>query len=93
MQAVPCSTSNLTYQYGTLTVLKDLSLRLSAGQVALLFGENGAGKSTLLRCVAGWTQVRTGADRVQGVSLREQDRAYRQQVALVPDAPEASTTG
>jgi len=79
---------NLTYQYGTLTVLKDLSLRLSAGQVALLFGENGAGKSTLLRCVAGWTQVRTGTIAVQGVSLREQDRAYRQQVALVPDTPD-----
>jgi len=79
---------NLTYQYGTLTVLKDLSLRLSAGQVALLFGENGAGKSTLLRCVAGWTQIRAGTIAVQGVSLNEQDRAYRQQVALVPDTPD-----
>jgi len=79
---------NLTYQYGTLVVLRDLSLHLAPGQVGLLFGENGAGKSTLLRCVAGWTEPRKGSLAVDGATLRGEDREYRARVAFVPDTPD-----
>lgn len=78
---------NLTYQYGTLTVLSGLSLRLAAGQVGLLFGENGSGKSTLLRCVAAWTQAREGSMSANEVP-HTQDRDYRQQLMFVPDVPD-----
>jgi len=79
---------NLEYRYGTLTVLSDLSFSLSPGQVSLLVGQNGSGKSTLLRCIAGWTHVTQGTITVNGVSCREQDRAYRKQVIFVPDTPD-----
>lgn len=38
---------------GSRHILRDLSLQLSAGQVAVLYGANGAGKSTFLKLLAG----------------------------------------
>ncbi len=37
--------------YGTQSVLQDLSLTVSAGEVVALLGPSGSGKSTLLRCI------------------------------------------
>jgi branched-chain amino acid transport system ATP-binding protein len=39
--------------YGTLPVARDISLTITAGEVAALLGPNGAGKTTLLRTLAG----------------------------------------
>lgn len=51
---------NVTKTFGSLVVLKRLSLSCSPGDVMLLVGANGAGKSTLLRVVAGLAQVDSG---------------------------------
>ena len=39
--------------YGSLSVLKDVSIDLRQGQVHMLLGENGAGKSTLVGLLVG----------------------------------------
>ncbi len=43
--------SNLQKNFGDLTVLKDVSLEVSASEVMVIIGPSGSGKSTLLRCV------------------------------------------
>ncbi len=43
--------SNLQKNFGDLTVLKDVSLEVSASEVLVIIGPSGSGKSTLLRCV------------------------------------------
>ena len=43
----------ITKAYGEHTVLKDLSLRFSAGSVSCVFAPSGAGKTTLLRLLSG----------------------------------------
>ena len=43
--------SNLQKNFGDLTVLKDISLEVSASEVMVIIGPSGSGKSTLLRCV------------------------------------------
>jgi len=50
--------------YGAITVLRDVSLSVAAGQVAALLGANGAGKTTLLRAVSGMIPS-TGAIRME----------------------------
>jgi arginine/lysine/histidine transport system ATP-binding protein len=37
--------------FGSLEVLKDISLQISKGQVVAIIGPSGSGKSTLLRCM------------------------------------------
>ena len=44
---------DVTKTFGSLSVLKRLSLSCAPGEVTLLVGANGAGKSTLLRVMAG----------------------------------------
>ena len=39
--------------YGNVQVLKDLSLRVQAGEILCLLGRNGAGKTTILKAIMG----------------------------------------
>ncbi|MCI0547830.1 MAG: ATP-binding cassette domain-containing protein, partial [Candidatus Rokubacteria bacterium] len=43
----------ITTRYGPLTVLRGVSLRVEAGEIACLLGPNGAGKTTLIRTLLG----------------------------------------
>lgn len=53
---------NLESGYGRLTVLRKVTLHVSAGEIVTIIGANGAGKTTLLRTVAGL--IRAGAGEV-----------------------------
>ena len=39
--------------FGSLEVLKDISLQVEEGEVLSIIGPSGSGKSTLLRCATG----------------------------------------
>ena len=54
--------------YGAITVLRNVSLSVAAGEVGALLGANGAGKTTLLRAVSGMIQS-TGTIRLEQQSL------------------------
>ena len=42
---------NVSSGYGNIPVVRDVSLKVAAGEIVLIAGENGAGKSTLLRTI------------------------------------------
>ncbi|WP_124100149.1 amino acid ABC transporter ATP-binding protein [Ruminococcus sp. Marseille-P6503] len=42
---------NLSKNFGSLNVLKDISFNVEQGQVVAVIGPSGSGKSTLLRCI------------------------------------------
>ena len=80
-------------QFGDVTALDDVSLRLAPGEVHCLLGDNGAGKSTLIKILAGVHLPSRGSYRVDGApvafaSPREAlDRGIAtvyQDLALVP---------
>ncbi len=57
---------HLTKKYGENTVLNDLSLSVSQGEVVVLIGPSGCGKSTLLRCLNGLEPIQGGTVRLHG---------------------------
>jgi ABC-type sugar transport system ATPase subunit len=53
-------TRSLSKQFGSLEVLRNVSLEFNPGTVTALVGDNGAGKSTLLKTLAGIYQPNSG---------------------------------
>jgi len=45
---------NITFSYGSNTILKDLSLEIEDGQIMGIVGPSGSGKTTLMRCLCGF---------------------------------------
>jgi putative ABC transport system ATP-binding protein len=63
-----------------LTVLKDVSFSLAAGDTCAILGPSGSGKTTLLGLCAGLDLPSTGEMRLNGVSLGELDEDGRARV-------------
>ena len=63
--------SHLTYHYPgqARPALRDIDLRINAGEFVLLTGPSGAGKSTLLRCLNGLVPHFTGGRISGGVTV------------------------
>lgn len=55
--------------YGSMAVLRGVSLCVPTGSVAALLGPNGAGKTTLLRTASGLVEPRSGDIRLDNESL------------------------
>jgi len=51
---------NITKSFGGITALKDVTLKIRAGEIHALVGENGAGKSTLMKILSGAHSKDTG---------------------------------
>jgi branched-chain amino acid transport system ATP-binding protein len=72
--------------YGGVHVLRDVSLRLAAGEVLGFLGRNGAGKSTTLRAIMGLVRARSGSITLDAAELARlpPDEIPRRGIAYVP---------
>jgi polar amino acid transport system ATP-binding protein len=55
--------------FGTLHVLRDITLTIAAGEVVVVCGPSGSGKSTLIRCVNRLEPIQSGEILVFGESV------------------------
>ncbi|WEK31252.1 MAG: amino acid ABC transporter ATP-binding protein [Candidatus Pseudomonas phytovorans] len=71
--------------FGPHQVLKDVDLKVAAGEVVVILGPSGCGKSTLLRCLNGLEQAHSGHLRPGKELLdpRTDWRDVRQRVGMV----------
>lgn len=57
---------HISVHYGDVQAVKDVSLRVEEGEIAVLLGPNAAGKSTTLRAISGILRVRSGEITLDG---------------------------
>jgi len=78
----------ISYSYGTISAVRDVTLSVYPGEIIALMGDNGSGKSTLVNLLAGLlhsTDGTTYIDGVPSIEMTAQDVAAR--VAVVFQNP------
>lgn len=71
--------------YGGRTILRQLDLRIAAGEIYALLGANGAGKTTALSLFLGFVAPSAGQVRVHGVDPVAQSGQARRHLAYIPE--------
>lgn len=81
------SAEKLELAYGQVSVCRDVSLSIEAGEIVALIGANGAGKSTTLRAIAGVLSPRRGSIIFCGRDITSMASHERTNlgIALVPE--------
>jgi iron complex transport system ATP-binding protein len=76
---------HMTYQIGERTILQDISLEVTRGELVAIVGRNGAGKSTLLHLMTGLLPANEGAVTLDGEPLHHLNRKdIARRIALLP---------
>lgn len=92
----PSTPSTLTLEHVSRqlagrTVLHDLTLAMTRGEVLGLLGVNGAGKTTTLRMIAGVLAPSAGSVRFEGRDLHEYPALARRGIGYLPETPPLHT--
>jgi ATP-binding cassette subfamily B protein len=76
---------NVTFGYGQdEPVLKEVSLKIEAGEVAALVGPTGAGKTSILSLIARFYDPQSGRVKIDGHDVRRfRQKSLRQQISFV----------
>jgi polar amino acid transport system ATP-binding protein len=80
------SIKNVRKSFGSLEVLKGISIEVAQGDVVSIIGRSGSGKSTLLRCINGLENFQAGAIVANGIEVgggKTNLRELRRNVGMV----------
>ena len=77
---------DLTFSYGAVRVLNEVSLSVPRGRITCVMGRNGVGKTTLMKNVMGLLKAESGKVFLEGrdVTSLSGYRRAREGIALVP---------
>lgn len=75
---------NVGFHYGENPVLKNVSLKVRAGEILALVGPSGAGKTTFVNLLPRFFDVTEGRIRIDGVDIRDVTlKSLRHQIGIV----------
>ena len=69
-------------------VLKNISFKVSAGDIFAFIGHNGAGKTTAIKCITGILNYESGTILIDGKNIKSNPVACKKITAYVPDNPD-----
>ncbi|HUI43264.1 MAG TPA: ABC transporter ATP-binding protein [Terriglobia bacterium] len=79
------STEGLWRRFGALEAVRNISLRVEAGQFFGFLGPNGAGKSTTIKMLTGLLEPSAGTIRILGLDLAQNPLDVKRQIGVVPE--------
>ena len=74
--------------FGDLSVLKDISLSVSEGEIVSIVGHNGAGKTSTIKAATGILEFTDGEIYVDGISMKLDPITCKKNIAYIPDNPD-----
>ncbi|MGA2222467.1 MAG: ABC transporter ATP-binding protein [Verrucomicrobiia bacterium] len=80
-------TEHLTKQFGPLTAVNDLNLRIEQGEFFAFLGPNAAGKTTTIKLLAGLLRPTSGRAIIGGYDIQQEPTRARRLISYVPDFP------
>ncbi|MGC8579100.1 MAG: ABC transporter ATP-binding protein [bacterium] len=63
--------NNVSFRYGEIDVLKNISLKVKKGEILAIVGDSGAGKSTLVSLLTRFYDVTSGSIKIDGIDIRD----------------------
>lgn len=85
MIPIAIETEGLGRRFGALEAVRDVNLRVEAGQFYGFLGPNGAGKSTIIKMLTGLLQPSAGRIRVLGLDLVQNLCEVKRLIGVVPE--------
>jgi ABC-type multidrug transport system ATPase subunit len=82
MTAAAIVAQNLSYAYGDLLAVNDVSFDVGSGEILGFLGPNGAGKSTTIKMLTGQIRPRSGAVTVLGMDVSRQREAVQARMGV-----------
>lgn len=77
---------NLSFSYGKIRAVSNVSFEINAGEIFAIIGANGAGKSSLMKCISGIHQPQSGSIYLENEKLPSQPhKVVEKGVSLVPE--------
>ncbi|MFW0859230.1 MAG: ATP-binding cassette domain-containing protein [Dehalococcoidia bacterium] len=73
--------------YGKITALSGLNLRVANGEILGLVGPNGAGKTTALRIMSTLLKPDSGVVQVCGIDAQTESNKVKRSIGYLPDLP------
>ncbi len=72
----------MSFGYGSLKVVDEVSVQVGKGETVVLLGPNGAGKSTLVKGLIGQLPLRSGAVRLGGADISKTPSSQRVRLGI-----------
>ncbi len=85
---------NIEAGYGSIKVLRRVSLHVNPGEIVTIVGANGAGKTTLLKCISGLLKPWSGEIRFKDTDITNMaaERKVELGCVLVPEGRQVFST-
>ncbi|MEO1998456.1 MAG: ABC transporter ATP-binding protein [Planctomycetaceae bacterium] len=87
MSEILIDLQNASKSFGERMAVRDVSLKIPAGQLFACLGPNGAGKTTIIKLLTGLLRPSAGRVLVAGSDMSHNAAENRQPLSYVPDEP------
>ena len=82
MTELAISAKELTYRYGELTAVDEISFDVSSGEIMGFLGPNGAGKTTTVKMLTGQSRPMSGSVTLLGVDVAKHPKKVQQNIGV-----------